>query len=139
VTFADDPPPLDGELRAVPLPPARRHDVAVLYDGADLDDIARAVRLPAAEVVRRHVAGSYRVLFIGFAPGFGYLGGLDPQLRCPRRPSPRPRVPAGAVAIADGYTAIYPAPSPGGWNLLGSLRGPLPELAPGDEVRFQVA
>ena len=139
VTFTGDPPPLDGDLRAVPLPPPRTHELRVRYDGADLDEVARATGLAPDQVVDLHAAGSYRVLFVGFAPGFGYLGGLDPRLRCPRRASPRARVPAGAVAIADNYTAVYPAASPGGWNLLGTALAPPPPLAAGDRVRFRVA
>jgi 5-oxoprolinase (ATP-hydrolysing) subunit A len=139
VTSCRGPPLLTGELRAAPLPPPRVHDIPVRYDGADLDEVARATDLTPFEVARLHAAGSYRVLFVGFAPGFGYLGGLDPRLRCPRRASPRPHVPAGAVAIADDYTAVYPSASPGGWNLLGTALVLPSGLLPGDEVSFRAA
>ena len=93
-----------------------------MYDGEDLADVAAACGMSTDEVVRRHVAGRYTCAFCGFAPGFAYLTGLDPALHLPRRPTPRTRVPAGAVAIAAEYTAVYPSPSPGGWHLLGTHR-----------------
>ena len=136
VTFAGAPPDLAGELAPVPLPPPRAHVVRVRYDGPDLDEVAARAGLPAAAVVAAHAAGSYRALFIGFRPGFAYLGGLDPRLAGPRRASPRPRVPAGAVAIGGAYTAIYPDASPGGWNLVGTALDFAGGLAPGDRVRF---
>jgi KipI family sensor histidine kinase inhibitor len=119
--------------------------VPVRYDGADLGEVAALTGLAAEEVVRRHAAATYTVAFTGFAPGFGYLTGLDPALRVPRRDSPRERVPAGSVAIAGGYTAVYPRPTPGGWRLLGhtvlevfdAARTPPALLAPGDLVRFE--
>src|SRR5262249_59633357 len=101
-----------------------------------------AFPMPPDEVARRHAAGVYRVLFLGFAPGFAYLGGLDPTLVVPRRASPRPRVPAGAVAIADRYTGIYPFATAGGWNLVGTALDFVPfkddaaSLRAGDIVRF---
>lgn len=93
--------------------------IEVRYDGADLAEVADAVGLSTEEVVRRHSEARYVVEFIGFAPGFGYLTGLDPLLQLPRRDSPRPSVPAGSVAIAGPYSAVYPRESPGGWRLLG--------------------
>jgi KipI family sensor histidine kinase inhibitor len=119
--------------------------VPVRYDGADLGEVAGLTGLAAAEVVRRHAAPTYTVAFTGFAPGFGYLTGLDPALRVPRRDSPRERVPAGAVAVAGEYTAVYPRQTPGGWRLLGHTalevfdpaRTPPAMLAPGDLVRFE--
>lgn len=125
--------------------PTRRLTVPVTYDGADLDEVAVTCRLSAAEVVRRHSARTYTVAFCGFAPGFAYLTGLDPVLQLPRRDTPRIRVPAGAVAMAAAYTAVYPRESPGGWHLLGRTalqlfdvdRDPPALLAPGDTVRFE--
>jgi UPF0271 protein len=120
----------------------RAHEVMVRYDGADLAELAARAGLSVAEVVRRHAATAYRVLFLGFLPGFGYLGDVDPPLRAPRRASPRARVPAGAVGIAGKYTAIYPHASPGGWNLVGTAVGFSPwegeraTLSPGDTVTF---
>jgi KipI family sensor histidine kinase inhibitor len=119
-------------------------EVPTRYDGADLADVAAAVGLDVDEVVRLHVEGDYRVTFCGFAPGFGYLTGLDPRLHLPRRATPRTAVPAGSVAIADRFAAVYPRASPGGWHLLGTTdivlfdpdRTPPALLAPGARVRF---
>lgn len=117
----------------------------VRYDGADLADVAEATGLSVSEVVQRHSAGTYVAAFCGFAPGFAYLTGLDPALHLPRRSTPRTRVPAGAVAIAGEYSAIYPHPSPGGWHLLGHSDAQVwnvdrqqPNLlVPGTVVRFE--
>ena len=119
-------------------------EIRVRYDGEDLDDVAQQAGLSVAEVVARHCAPVYTVAFCGFAPGFGYLTGLDEALRLPRRAVPRTRVPAGSVAVADRYTAVYPQASPGGWNLLGRTdaavwdpkRQPPAMLVPGARVRF---
>lgn len=128
--------------------PARRPEpaveLAVHYDGADLETVARQCGLPVEEVIRRHCAADYTVQFCGFAPGFGYLSGLDPALRLPRLASPRPAVPAGSVAIAGEFTGVYPRSSPGGWLLLGRTdavlfdldRQPPALLRPGVAVRL---
>ncbi|TDE95951.1 5-oxoprolinase subunit PxpB [Occultella glacieicola] len=121
--------------------------IAVDYDGTDLADVAEATGLTEAEVVARHTAPEYIVDFIGFAPGFGYLSGLDPALHLPRLPTPRPSVPAGSVAIAADRTAVYPRASPGGWRLLGRTDAALFDvtaeppalLRAGMRVRFEVA
>ncbi len=118
--------------------------VPVAYDGPDLAGVAGLTGLSPEEVARRHAAARYRVAFIGFAPGFAYLLGGDPVLEVPRRDDPRPRVPAGSVAIAGPYSAIYPAASPGGWQLIGrtglpvfdAARKPPALLEPGTPVRF---
>jgi KipI family sensor histidine kinase inhibitor len=122
-------------------------EIPVVYDGEDLDDVAQATGLEPGEVIARHTGSSFRVDFCGFAPGFGYLGGLDEALWLPRRSTPRTRVPAGSVAIASEYSAVYPSVSPGGWHLLGTTtarvwdvdRDPPALLAPGTEVRFVAA
>jgi 5-oxoprolinase (ATP-hydrolysing) subunit B len=132
-----------GAAAAVPEPRATV-TVPVRYDGDDLDELARHTGLAEREVVDRHTAGEYMVAFCGFAPGFGYLAGLDPALHAPRRATPRTRVPAGAVAIADRYTGVYPRPSPGGWLIIGHTdlevwqpdRDPPALLLPGTPVRF---
>ncbi len=119
--------------------------IDVVYDGADLASVVTATGLSIDEVITRHSRGSYRVAFCGFSPGFGYLTGLDPTLHLPRRDTPRTRVPAGAVAIAAGYSAVYPAASPGGWHLIGTTNVPLWDtnldppaaLWPGRRVRFR--
>jgi KipI family sensor histidine kinase inhibitor len=122
--------------------PAREHALRVCYDGPDLADVARATGLSPDEVARRHAAATYTVDTLGFQPGFAYLVGLDRALVLPRRATPRPRVPAGSLAIAAEYTGVYPFDSPGGWHLIGRAvdvelfgeRGAL--LAAGDRVRF---
>lgn len=113
--------------------------------GPDLDRVAKHAGLSVEEVIERHCSVDYRVYAVGFAPGFAYLGDIDPQLAIPRLETPRARVPRGAVAIADRQTAVYPAASPGGWNLIGlcptSLFTPGEEpcmpFAVGDCVRFR--
>jgi UPF0271 protein len=105
------------------LPSVRTHTIAVRYDGADLDEVARLTSMTPAEVIARHTRAAYVVAAIGFMPGFAYLRGLDPRLVLPRRAPPRPRVPPGAVAIAGPYTGVYPLASPGGWHLLGTALG----------------
>ncbi len=119
-------------------------EIPVRYDGGDLADVAQRAGLDVAEVIHRHTAVQYRVAFCGFSPGFAYLVGLDPSLELPRRDRPRVAVPAGAVAIATRYSAVYPSPSPGGWHLLGrtdatvwdAAADPPARLTPGTPVRF---
>jgi UPF0271 protein len=117
--------------------------VPVLYDGVDLEDVAGRVGLSADEVAALHAGGTYTVAMVGFLPGFAYLSGVDPRLSIPRR-GPRPRVPPRSVAIAAGYTGIYPFASAGGWNVVGTAVGFEPftaehgaALAVGDLVRFE--
>lgn len=121
--------------------------VPVRYGGAagfDLDEVARLTGLSAAEVVRRHAGTEYRVYFLGFLAGYPYLGGLPASLAVPRLDSPRTRVPAGSVAIAERQTGVYPVESPGGWRVIGRTalrvfdprRFPPAAFAPGDRVRF---
>jgi KipI family sensor histidine kinase inhibitor len=125
----------------------REHRIAVAYGGAagpDLEEVARRAELSPEEAARRHAAAVYRVAFLGFAPGFAYLTGLPPELGAPRRPTPRPRVPGGTLAVAGEYSGIYPADGPGGWNLIGTAgavlfdprREPPVLFLPGDLVRF---
>jgi KipI family sensor histidine kinase inhibitor len=150
VTWAGaERPDLDGLVRSAlaagpAAEPGRRVEVPVVYDGADLEEVARLTRLSPEEVVERHTACEYVVAFIGFAPGFAYLLGGDERLHVPRLPRPRERVPAGSVAVAGPYSGIYPRDSPGGWRLLGRTslalfdpdRAPPALLAGGDLVRF---
>ncbi len=101
-------------------PPADRVvEVPVHYDGDDLAEVADLTGLSVGEVVAAHTGTPWRVGFAGFAPGFAYLVDGDPRLRVPRRASPRARVPAGAVGLADEFSGVYPRQSPGGWQLLG--------------------
>jgi len=118
--------------------------VPVRYDGEDLASVAEHAQISVDEVIGLHCEGTYTVDFCGFAPGFGYLSGVHALLQVPRRQSPRTRVPAGSVALAAGYTAIYPGESPGGWNLIGRTtarmfdpwRDPPALLTPGRVVAF---
>jgi KipI family sensor histidine kinase inhibitor len=150
-----DPLVLDLQTVAARLPavsgrppaPGRVHEFRVVYDGEDLGLVAKQLEMTPQELVQRHAAPLYEVAFLGFVPGFPYLTGLDPALRMPRRPRPRTRVPAGSVALADGYTGIYPQATPGGWHILGrcpdrlfDATRPQPALLmPGDRVRFTAA
>ena len=115
-------------------------EIPVCYGGAfgpDLAFVAQHAGLSPDEVITRHTAPEYLVHMIGFAPGFPYLGGLDARLATPRRPQPRPLVPAGTVGIAGPQTGIYSLPTPGGWQLIG--RTPLalfnPEWAAPSRLR----
>lgn len=127
--------------------PERCVEIPVRYGGPDLERVARQAGLSPESVIERHHQGRYRVLCLGFAPGFPYLGGLDVALATPRLATPRPRVPAGSVAIGGDHAGIYSIPSPGGWNLIGqtSMRLFDPQAAAldglfrlraGDRVRF---
>jgi inhibitor of KinA len=119
-------------------------EVPVIYDGADLDLVARVANLSVNDLVSWHCAADYRVFAVGFQPGFPYCGYLPERIAgIPRRSSPRTSVPAGSVAIAGQQTGIYPQTSPGGWNLLGRTDLELVDLdrgffrfAPGDMIRF---
>ena len=112
------------------------------YDGADLDPLAAELGVGRAQLIQRHVAEEHRVAFLGFAPGFPYMTG---GFAVPRLKTPRVRVPAGSLAVADGWTGIYPAETPGGWRLLGRvaermfdpLRSPPSLLRPGDRVLLE--
>ncbi len=113
--------------------------------GPDLKQLATDAGLSTEAVIEIHQSTEYRVYAIGFAPGFAYLGEVDSRIATPRLATPRQRVPKGAVAIADAQTAVYPAVSPGGWNLIGLCPTPMfqPENKPhmpvqvGDRVRFK--
>ncbi|WP_433694204.1 5-oxoprolinase subunit PxpB [Paraburkholderia phenoliruptrix] len=115
--------------------------------GPDLGTVASHTGLGVREVIERHSSGQYVVFFLGFQPGFAYMGGLDEALHTPRRASPRLEVPAGSVGIGGEQTGIYPATSPGGWQLIGRTELPLFDparrpptlLQPGDRVRFTIA
>jgi KipI family sensor histidine kinase inhibitor len=113
--------------------------------GADLEALAARANLSVDEVIALHSGSEYRVYAIGFAPGFAYLGEVDQRIAAPRLATPRQKVPRGAVAIADRQTAVYPAVSPGGWNLIGRCpvrmfdpaAEPTMPVAVGDRVRFE--
>lgn len=121
--------------------------IGVRYDGVDLAEVSAATGLSVGEAVALHRGATYEVAFCGFAPGFAYLTGLPHPLHLPRRSTPRTLVPAGSVAIAAGYSAVYPGASPGGWHVLGSTElalfdpdgDPPALLTPGTRVRFEPA
>jgi len=94
-------------------------EIPVIYDGQDLERVAKHSRLPVEKVCELHAATVYKVYLLGFSPGFPYLGDLNPRLHTPRLASPRPHVAAGSVAIGGEHTGIYPVESPGGWNIIG--------------------
>jgi KipI family sensor histidine kinase inhibitor len=120
-------------------------EIPVRYDGPDLAEVARQWDVTEAEVVRIHQETEFVVAFCGFAPGFAYCAGLPDGLTVRRRAEPRPRVPAGSVAVAGEYTSVYPTASPGGWQLIGSTGTPVWRagaerpalLEPGTRVRFR--
>lgn len=147
-----DPGDLEGVLRRAPAeagaaPAGAVHEVPVVYGGVhgpDLQRVARWADLPEEQVVALHSGTEYLVYMLGFAPGFPYMGTVPERIAAPRLPQPRPRVPTGSVGIAGGATGIYPAPTPGGWNLIGRTplqifdpaRTPPALLQVGDRVRF---
>ncbi|OLL29469.1 allophanate hydrolase [Burkholderia sp. SRS-W-2-2016] len=161
LTLVFDPLDTDGDALAAQLlaawqaadetaAPTREVEVPVQYGGEfgpDLQAVAEHTGLSAREVVERHAGGDYVVFFLGFQPGFAYMGGLEAALHTPRRASPRLEVAAGSVGIGGEQTGIYPAVSPGGWQLIGRtevplfdpLRRPPTLLQPGDRVRFTIA
>lgn len=150
-----DPPALAGLLRDLEthpgetaVPEAATIEIPVCYGGdfgPDLEAVAAHNRLAPEAVIRLHSEAVYRIYAIGFAPGFCYLGGLDPRIHAPRLATPRLRVPAGSVGIAGGQTGIYPLTSPGGWQLIGRTplhlfepeREPPIPYRPGDAIRFR--
>ena len=146
---------LEAEMRDAVLAPddaptaaATATEVPVCYDaelGPDLADVAAFGGLAAEDVIALHAGAEYRVYMVGFVPGFAYMAPVDPRIAAPRRSSPRRSVPMGSVAIAGLQTGIYPAVTPGGWNIVGrtplkpydpSRRNPL-LFRPGDRVRFR--
>ncbi|MFI1915783.1 allophanate hydrolase subunit 1 [Nocardia sp. NPDC020380] len=95
-------------------------EIPVRYDGEDLPEVAALLGLTRAELITQHTGAVWRCAFAGFAPGFGYLESPDRRLTVPRRAQSRTAIPAGAVALAGGYSAVYPRRSPGGWQLIGT-------------------
>jgi len=138
---------LESRLDEITIPPPDTVEIPVCYGGdhgPDIEHIAQATGLTVAEIVRLHSETVYSIYMIGFTPGFCFLGGLPDELHTPRLETPRMRVPAGSVGIANAQTGIYPLTSPGGWQLIG--RTPLRLFAPekespfiyktGDRIRF---
>lgn len=132
---------LEEYLRSISLDTApenetRHHDIPVAYDGPDLEDTAKALKLSCDELVSMHSSAIYQVRFLGFSPGFPYLDGLPEQLHLPRRSSPRTRMQAGAVAIGGPHASIYTIPSPGGWHWLGNTEYPIFDRSQSDSSAF---
>jgi inhibitor of KinA len=134
-------------LDKVRLPQPRHVEIPVCYGGEfgpDLEDVAATHGILPERVIELHTSATYLVYFLGFTPGFAYLGELPKELVTPRLPSPRKRVPAGSVGIAANQTGVYPFETPGGWRLLGRTpvsmfrtdRDGLSLLSIGDRVRF---
>ncbi|MBS0183453.1 MAG: 5-oxoprolinase subunit PxpB [Nitrospira sp.] len=148
-------PVLTKKLRTLPRPrPIKSesngtiHEIPVLYGGEwgpDLEEVAAFAGLRSGDAIALHTSMPYRVYMLGFSPGFPYLGLVPEQLAMPRRSTPRMKVPAGSVGIADRQTGIYPITTPGGWRLIGRTpismyrkTSPIPFLLkPGDLVRFR--
>lgn len=127
--------------------PAKQIEIPVLYGGEagpDFDDLCARADMTPSQLVEAHSAQRYRVVTIGFAPGFAYLGPLEERLRAPRLVTPRPHLAAGSVGVAGAFTGVYSLPSPGGWRIIGRTPVALFDKAsatpfifePGAEVRF---
>lgn len=140
--------PYLGRLDREPLPTARQIEVPVCYGGElgpDLKDVAEMHGMTAAQVIELHSSPIYVVYFLGFAPGFAYLGGLPEGLASARLETPRARVPQGSVGIGGNQTGVYPFSTPGGWRLIGRTpvemfrrdAEPMNLLQIGDHVRFR--
>jgi KipI family sensor histidine kinase inhibitor len=119
-------------------------EIPTRYDGPDIGDTASRSGMSVDELVTVHSGREYSAIFVGFMPGFAYLGRLDARIVAPRLERPRAHVPGGSVAIADGQTGVYPFTSPGGWRLIGStdvvMFDPSADeparIRAGDRVRF---
>jgi KipI family sensor histidine kinase inhibitor len=134
-------------LDEVHLPEPRHVEIPVRYggeEGPDLDEVAKVHGMTPDQVVELHGSPTYVVYFLGFVPGFAYLGGLPERLATPRLESPRRKVPAGSVGIGGNQTGIYPFETPGGWKLIGRTAVPIFQpgredmclFSIGDHVRF---
>ncbi|MBB3699840.1 5-oxoprolinase subunit PxpB [Flammeovirga yaeyamensis] len=122
-------------------------EIPVCYDttlGLDLEEVSQQLDVSIDEIIELHTSNLYTVYMLGFSPGFMYLGGLDPRLFIPRKSTPRLKIPAGAVGLADQQTGIYPQATPGGWQIIGQT--PLsifevnqpPKVKMGDKVKFEI-
>jgi KipI family sensor histidine kinase inhibitor len=137
-----------GDLETISLPSPRTVEIPVCYGGGhgpDLNDVATLHGISQERVVELHSAANYVVYFLGFVPGFAYLGGLPSEIATPRLATPRKRVPAGSVAIGGDQAGVYPFETPGGWRLIGSTpmtifdssHPEMSRLCIGDIVRFK--
>jgi KipI family sensor histidine kinase inhibitor len=134
-------------LTQIQLPQPRQLEIPVCYGGEfgrDLEDVAALHGISPARVIELHTSVTYVVYFLGFVPGFAYLGELPETLATPRLATPRKSVPAGSVGIAGNQTGVYPFATPGGWRLIGRTpfamfrpdRSEMSALSLGDRVRF---
>lgn len=123
--------------------------IPVCYDpkfGLDLETVSLQTNLSKGDIITYHTSALYRIYFIGFLPGFLYLGGLSEKLHIPRKKTPRPKISKGAVAIGGSQTGIYPMDSPGGWRIIGQTpielfdasASPPVLFKSGDRIQFQV-
>jgi KipI family sensor histidine kinase inhibitor len=138
---------VEGWIRSVPVggreAVGKLVEILTLYIGEDLEEVASCSGCSTTEVVERHAGREYDAWFLGFVPGFAYLGEVDERIAVPRRSVARKAVPAGSVGIAGRQTGVYPRSTPGGWNLIGRTSAVLFDVAtgksliePGDRVRF---
>src|SRR5258707_3124146 len=118
---------------------ARTIRIAVWYDGEDLADVAERTSHTVEEVIELHSSREYYVYVIGFVPGFAYLGEIDSSLVLPRRSTPRKRVPAGSVGIAEAQTGVYPFATPGGWHLIGRTDAKMFDVERAEPALLRVA
>ena len=133
----------------IDMPPSKTIKIPVCYEGEFSPDIERVMKYTGYsknEIITKHISGNYLVYFIGFSPGFPYIGGMNHKLETPRLKTPRTVVPKGSVAIGGNQTGIYPIESPGGWNIIGRTPTKLFNkkeesnpclLSPGDTVKFK--
>ena len=131
----------------MPKTPTRKIPVCYESDfGLDLEEVSEKTGLSISEIIKRHTHPIYTVYFIGFLPGFPYLGGMDSSLFCRRKSNPRPKINSGSVGIAGSQTGIYPSSSPGGWQIIGRTPMSLFDshktdnpcvLSPGDSLQFE--
>ncbi|MBS4174339.1 5-oxoprolinase subunit PxpB [Bacillus sp. FJAT-49736] len=134
-------------LKIIPIKKGKKIRIPVCYEqefALDIDLVAEENQLTSNEVISIHTKKIYDVYFLGFAPGFPFLGGMDPRIAAPRKQSPRLKIPAGSVGIAGGQTGVYPLATPGGWQIIGRTpvelfsleKTPPTLLEPGDKVQF---
>ena len=139
---------VEREASAAPDPEPREAEISVCYGGEygpDLDAVAAAHGMTPERVIEIHASGNYLAYFLGFVPGFAYLGEVAEAIATPRHATPRRSVPAGSVGIAARQTGVYPFATPGGWQLIGRTplamfradRAPMSLIALGDRVRFR--
>ncbi len=112
----------------------RLHEIPCEYTGADLSAVATSCGLSEKEVIQIHSEKEYTVFFLGFLPGFAYMGTTDERITVSRKDKPAP-IQAGDIGLAGNQTGIYPSASPGGWQIIGRT-AQIPHFKAGDRVRF---